>query len=249
MLNVNKVAPRIPGLFLVFAAALLGNAPTIHAQSAREQTKKLYLIVGAVRNPGAFQIEGRVSALQLITLAGGLTENHGAVAFILQGKDASPDSKDDHSLEYQVTSINIQAIMRSPLKPYYLEPGDIVNVPQGDVFYIAGEVAAPGSFRFKEGITVLQAISLARGLKFSAKADKVIIFRQSDSDGKREEIKVDLDAVQRGDQKDILLQPNDIVVVPNSRAGIIPPHRFLDAPPIRGLGLCRNSRPCFATLD
>ena len=249
MLNVNKMAPQSFGLFLVFAAVMLGNAPTIHAQSANEQTKKPYFILGAVRNPGAFQIEGRVSALQLITLAGGLTENHGGVAFIMRGKGASTGSKDDLSPEYQLTSIKIQSMLLTPTGPDYLEPGDIVNVPQSDVFHVAGEVTAPGSFRFKEGITVSQAISLARGLKVSAKADKVIIFRQRASDGKREEISVDLDAIKRGNQKDILLEPNDIVVVPNSRFGSIPQHRFLDAPPIRVLAPCRDSRPCLARLD
>jgi hypothetical protein len=101
----------------------------------------------------------------------------------------------------------------------------------------------------KEGVTLLQAISAAGGLKAGAKADKAIIFRENPSTGKRQEISVDLDAVKSGKQKDIPLLPNDIVVIPNSRVGLTPRPRFLDAPPIRVFAPCRGSRPCMAQLD
>ena len=43
-----------------------------------------FFIQGAVNRPGAYQMEGRPSLLTLITLAGGLTENHGSTAFIIR---------------------------------------------------------------------------------------------------------------------------------------------------------------------
>src|SRR5204863_7672175 len=42
-----------------------------------------FFIQGAVRKPGIYQIEGRPSLLTLITVAGGPSENHGSVAFII----------------------------------------------------------------------------------------------------------------------------------------------------------------------
>ena len=42
----------------------------------------------------------------------------------------------------------------------FLEPGDTVNIPPTDVFFVAGEVNQPGSFPLKDGTTLRQAISL-----------------------------------------------------------------------------------------
>jgi len=96
---------------------------------------------------------------------------------------------------------------------------------------------------------VRQAIARAGGLTAGAKPGSARIFRQDPSNGKRAEINVDLDAVTSGKEKDIPLQPNDIIVVPNSRIGVTPRQRFIDAPPIRVLATCRGSRPCMAQVD
>src|SRR5262249_34957753 len=50
----------------------------------RDYNSRSFFIQGAVRNPGVFQVEGRPSILTVITLAGGLADNHGAVAFIIR---------------------------------------------------------------------------------------------------------------------------------------------------------------------
>lgn len=125
----------------------------------------------------------------------------------------------------------------------------IVNIPQSDVFFVAGEVVRPGSFPLTEGATLLQAIVRAGGATSRAKPGNALVFRQDPNNGKRQEISVDLDAITSGKQKDIPLLPNDIVVVPNSRAGNTPWPRFLDAPPSRVFAPCRGSRLCLARLD
>ena len=43
-----------------------------------------FFILGAVKKPGVYQIEGRPQLLRLITLAGGPAENHGSLAFIIR---------------------------------------------------------------------------------------------------------------------------------------------------------------------
>jgi polysaccharide export outer membrane protein len=85
------------------------------------------------------------------------------------------------------------------------------------MFFVAGEVQAPGSFPLKPGTTVRQAISLARGFTFSAAKGRSLIFREEAETGSRKEIKVDLGEVMSGKQDDIPLLANDIIIVPNSR--------------------------------
>lgn len=224
-----------------------GSLPASYAQSSSGRTKNVYFIMGAVKSPGVYRIDSAPSLLKLLSLAGGLIDSHGSVAFIMRGLPAQAADQDP---AYKVIQVRIDELLKGSLEAAAnLEPGDIVNITQADVFFVTGEVTAPGSFPFKEGVTLLQAISAARGVTSGAKPGKALIFRQDPNTGKRQEINVDLDAVRNAKQKDIPLMPNDIIVVPNSRARVTPWPQFLDAPPIRVFAPCRGSRPCMARSD
>jgi polysaccharide export outer membrane protein len=99
----------------------------------------------------------------------------------------------------------------------FLEPGDIVNIPPADLFFVAGEVNGPGAFPLKEGTTLRQAISLAQGMTFKAVTGRGIIFREDPQTGKRQELQLDVGAVMSGKREDVVILPNDVIIVPNSR--------------------------------
>lgn len=67
------------------------------------------------------------------------------------------------------------------------------------------------------GVSVVQAVALAEGLKGVASAHAVVV-RQSTSVGSRTEIPVDLKQMISGKSADMLLAPNDILFVPTSGA-------------------------------
>jgi polysaccharide export outer membrane protein len=198
----------------------------------KEYNSRSFFIQGSVRSPGVFQIEGRPSLLKLITLAGGLSLEHGSNAFIIrQIKPA--DDKDgaaaggkpttvaannpDENEEYELVKVSITGLLKGNFdNNMFLEPGDIINIPPADIFFVAGEVNAPGQFPLKEGTTLRQALSMAQGTKFEAAMGRCIIFRD-DANGKREELRVDLKAVMNGKKEDIAILPNDIIIVPNSQ--------------------------------
>ena len=124
----------------------------------------------------------------------------------------------DESPKYEMSSSNISGLLKGRFElDVLIEPGDIINIPATDVFFVSGEVKAPGSFPLKEGTTLRQAVSLAQGTIFKSAADKTIIFREN-ADGKRESIKVELSAVMNGKKPDVLIMANDIIMVPSSRA-------------------------------
>ena len=205
--------------------------------SVKEFNSRSFFIQGSVRSPGVFQIEGKPSMLELLTLAGGLTDTHGANAYILRkikapaAKDGEPEAKPASTIEgngeqesgpaeqpkYELKSANINGLLKGRFdQDVLLEPGDIVNIPPSDVFFVAGEVNAPGSFALKDGTTLRQAISLAQGTNYKAALSRGIIFRETAS-GKREEVHVDIGAVMSGKREDLIIAANDIVMVPNSR--------------------------------
>jgi polysaccharide export outer membrane protein len=127
-----------------------------------------------------------------------------------------PDS--ETAADYELIKVNLTALYKGQFdQNQRLEPGDIVNIPRSDVFFVAGEVRAPGSFPLKDGTTLRQAISLAQGMTFKAKPSRGIIFREDPVAGSRQEIKIDISAIMDGKKEDILVRANDVIIVPNSR--------------------------------
>ncbi|MFN0083858.1 MAG: polysaccharide biosynthesis/export family protein [Blastocatellia bacterium] len=197
---------------------------------------RTFFIQGAINKPGFYELISKPSLLTMISLAGGLNENHGSTAFIIRkSKSAAapqivstaadqqtqtPKSESEPALEseYELLRINLAALYRGRFdENFTLEPGDIVNIPRADVFFVSGEVQAPGSFSLKEGTTLRQAISLAQGLTFKARAGQSVIFREDADTGKRKEIRLDISAVMNGKAEDIPILANDVIIIPNSR--------------------------------
>ena len=198
-----------------------------------------FFIQGAVHRPGVYQIEGRPSLLKVITVAGGLSENHGSTAFVIreikppQAEATPPNASSpavqtpnaestDEDAKYEMVKLNISGLLKGNFSQNMsLEPGDIINIPVTDIFFVSGEVREPGSYSLKDGTTLRQAISLAQGTTFKAASERGIIFREEAASGKRQEIKVNIAAVMRGSQNDIPIMANDIIIVPNSRSKTI----------------------------
>jgi polysaccharide export outer membrane protein len=142
--------------------------------------------------------------------------NNGSSAMMLDAPRAAADLA--ASAKYELLKVNINGLLRGNFdQNIAIGPGDIVHIPPTDVFFVAGEVNAPGSFPLKEGTTIRQAISLAQGATFQAAAGRSIIFREDPASGKRQEIQIDVPAVMNGKKEDIPILANDIVIVPNSR--------------------------------
>jgi len=200
-----------------------------------QTNSRSYYIQGAVHMPGIYVIAGHPTLMKLITIAGGLADNHGSTAFIIRearrdqkngpaGADQSnrdpshaSDSASDDRPRYDLMKTNINGLFRGDFsQDLAIQPGDIINIPQTDLFFVAGEVRRPGSFPLKDGTTLQQAISMAEGTTFKAATGDAVIFRD-DPRGKRSEIRVDVGAVMRGKREDIPILANDIIVVPNSR--------------------------------
>ena len=213
--------------------------PIVRVVVTQYNSRSLF-IQGAVRKPGVYQIEGRPTLLALITLAGGLDPSHGSTAFIIRkiksqeqsqgidskkprfasapAPDRDSDPEDEDGDKYELLKVNISGLFKGNFdQNATIEPGDIINIPPADVFFVAGEVNKPGSFPLKEGTTLRQAISLAESTTFKAATNRGVIFREDPATGKRLEIPVDIGEVMKGKKEDLPILANDIIVVPNSR--------------------------------
>jgi len=99
-----------------------------------------------------------------------------------------------------------------------LQAGDIVTVPHAGIVYVLGAVPKPGGFVLANDrgqMSTLKILALAGGLNRTAKSDRAVIIRK-DNQGKAHEVAVDLKKVQNRQTEDVLLQPSDILYVPDS---------------------------------
>lgn len=123
------------------------------------------------------------------------------------------------------TPRELEAVLAAGLRTYMHEPHVSVAVtePAEEPVYVLGEVNQPGAFTSStgDGITVLRALSLARGFSQAAAASRTVVIR-SGPGGQREQVPVDLEEMLRGRSPDLALRPNDVLYVPkNSQKAVV----------------------------
>ncbi len=85
--------------------------------------------------------------------------------------------------------------------------------PVSQKYYILGEVQAVGEYPLVTKITAVQAFALAKGFTEWASKSEIILFRREA--GKEQIIKINYNDIVKGKlEKDILLKPDDIIIVP-----------------------------------
>ena len=230
---------------VLLAGMILTHLAPCNAQSTNPQARNKVFIQGAVNSPGVYQIEDARSLQKLLTLAGGLATNHGSTAFVIRRMKTEPADTDP---VYTLHQVRIdEALSGDSDKNETLEPGDIVNIPAAEMFFISGDAIRSGSYVFKQGMTLSQALATADALKQITGGEKVIIVRQEPLTGQRQEIDVDLDALIGGKEKDIPLLPNDVIIISKPNGRTAPP--FLDAPPKQMSNPCRGTSQRIARLE
>ncbi|MBU1899373.1 polysaccharide export protein [Myxococcota bacterium] len=80
--------------------------------------------------------------------------------------------------------------------------------------FVLGEVSKPGTFKYEENMSIVQAITLAGGLKQLAAEERVVLTRKINE--KEEKFIIPFGSIGLGKEENILLQPGDIIFVPES---------------------------------
>jgi len=188
--------------------------------AATEQMSQSVSVIGAVEKPGPFFLNRKVHLLELLSFAGGPSKEAGSRVLVVRqgseggcGQDAAEDGEDKVGL-YGFKIRDLQEGKQS----FMMRPGDIVSVMEADIVFVYGNVGEQGQVIMKQPMTLTQAIASAKGLRPATKKDKVRIIRQKPGSLEREEIVVDLNAVDKQKAEDPYLLPNDIVALSEDRA-------------------------------
>ncbi|MGD0784082.1 MAG: polysaccharide biosynthesis/export family protein, partial [Candidatus Aminicenantales bacterium] len=180
--------------------------------SVKDFQSSLVSVLGAVKEPGMVQLMGRQTLMQVISKAGGITRDAGREIIIIRRQ---PDGT-SNALHIPTEDLFTRGDTKYDVP---LEPSDIVNV-QVDrevQIYVMGQVKTPGALKVLQSRipTVTQAIAQAGDFTERARKGHVIIRRKDPNGTEREQI-VDVSAILNNKAKDVPLQENDIVFVPQS---------------------------------
>jgi polysaccharide export outer membrane protein len=173
-------------------------------------------VIGAVKQAGRFQLRRRVKLLELLTYAGGTTDLAGTTINIVHNDDLATCSVDKSRPDFE--SVPIEALYRNePQANFYVQPGDIVNIPLANIITVAGNVIKPGAQPIIGQLTLTKAIALAGGFRPDTAKTRIRIIRQK-AGAPDQEITVDYEAIEKKRAKDIELLSNDIALVPDSNS-------------------------------
>jgi polysaccharide export outer membrane protein len=184
----------------------------------KEYNSQPVAVIGAVRLPSRFQLTRRVRLLELLTFAGGLSDNAGrSVQVVHTGTGMSCDSPNENAATSGLDNYLLSATLKGDEQANpFLQPGDVISVPQADQVFVVGNVIRPSAIALKEQITVTRAIAMAGGTLPDTKKDRVRIVRQTPGTTEKTEIFVDLKAIDKQQAPDVVLLAGDIVDVPVS---------------------------------
>ena len=130
--------------------------------NVKESRAHAISIVGAVRMPQTLRVLGRTTFLDVVSQAGGFTEDVGGTAIITRGDmamqalgpDPGSEKTGSEPAAPQTVTVDVKRLMNTgdaSLNPY-VYPGDRVTVQRAGVIYVVGAVNRPGGFYLEERV-------------------------------------------------------------------------------------------------
>jgi polysaccharide export outer membrane protein len=164
-------------------------------------------VMGQVKQPGSYPIGTPRSVIDVLALAGGMTDL--ADRRITIERRVSKDR-----VQYFLSNQSNAALDSNAL----VYPGDIVLVAKIDVAYVMGDVPRPGGYPMSTNdgkLSLLQAVTLAGSQEPHAIPNRTRLIRKQ-PDGTYVEMQVALAKIEKGKEADIPLHPDDIIYIPFS---------------------------------
>jgi polysaccharide export outer membrane protein len=161
-------------------------------------------VLGEVNRPDNYFLKKDTALFDALAQAGGARDNANLNKIAITRKDGNKTK------EYTV-DLNIEG------KNFILKPGDAIFVKPYEKISVLGAVNRAGSYEYKTGLTVVDAIALAGGFTEVANRNAVKVIRET-KDGRRKTFSVPIgDILSSGDKsRDLLLEEGDTVSVSES---------------------------------
>lgn len=144
------------------------------------------VVLGEVMTPGLQPVDRGYRVSEIIARSGGIKPT--GADYVIVNREKGGELK----LPFE------KLAKGSDTDDPYVMPGDKVFVPEAELFYIYGQVNAPGVYPLKDGTNLRKAIARGGGLTPSGSEKRVKVYRNGNPQ------KVDLERI---------VQPGDVIVV------------------------------------
>ena len=223
--NINVKGMTVEDLNLYLTMKLMEDYlvnPIVTVSVESYKSKKVF-IQGEVAQPGVYYLKEKSGVLNLLLESGGTTKDASEEIVILRSTGSPEDGESEN---FEQIKINLKELLGGDQKQNIpVQNGDIIFIAnasggqfrtEGRFVNIMGEVKKPGNYDYRLGLTVLNAILEAGGFTEYAAKNKVRVIKKIGDSQKVVISKLD-DLVKRGKfEEDVLLEPGDLVVVPQS---------------------------------
>ena len=199
---------RVAGLTVYEVAAMLEDLlkdgylkdPHVSAQVVSFGSQPVE-VLGAVKEPGLYYLMGETTLVEMLAKAGGVVSEKSIKEIHVTRHGQGGD---------EPIVVNLTRLMAYGEGNMVLQAGDVINVPEGLYVYVAGQVQNPGPVTYKDGLTVLQALTAAGGQTTTAKLRDAYILRRG------ERIVINLKRIMQGRDPDVVMEPEDQLYVQES---------------------------------
>jgi polysaccharide biosynthesis/export protein len=226
LVGVVKVAGMTPQqiekrlMELYDASYLVNPQVTVAVKEFRHQR---VAVTGAVDKPGAYELIGPRTLLEVLSMAGGISnrpeQQAGDVIDVIRPKadlarTAQAKPVQPFTPQTDTTVIDLRRLVKgqSPELNIMIRSGDVVHVPFSGTAFIMGAVHKPGQIPVKENLTVSQAVALAGGIDPIMGGPKITVMRFGEN-GQPLNIDTNLKNILARTESDIPIKDNDVIMV------------------------------------
>ena len=166
-------------------------------------------VLGQVMKPGTYAIATPRTLVDLLAMAGGLTQIADRHIMI----ERAPGAKQREE-EVFFSNRADDALVANVM----IDPGDSILVPKAGIVYVMGDVGRPGGYAMQNDsrMTVLEAIAMAAGVNRTANEKQARVIHNVNGQFNAEDLP--LREIEKGEAPDELLQANDVIYIPFSFA-------------------------------
>ena len=171
-------------------------------------------VIGAAVKTGVFDLTGPKTVIDILAIAGGVTEKAGTQVHIYR---QGPNGRETHVIDLLALSSNASLINagNAGLITMPVQAGDVINIPPAGTFFVDGAVRKPGPYPLGRRYSLTQALATAGGVDPELNSSDITIFRRKGPSG-MEPVSVDYSAVLAGSAVDPQIEEDDVIVVPIS---------------------------------
>ena len=184
--------------------------PRVTVEVSQFRSRKVF-IMGEVRTPGQYALDGEVTLLEVLALAGTLTESAGDQISVRRSTEpvaALGAALPDDPATVEVVKVNLAELQAGRMSTnLVLQDGDTIIVPAAPRVFVTGHVRTPGAVVLRGRLTVQQTIALAGGFTERG-SNRGMKIRREVSPGQFEEIDVTLTD---------FVKPNDTIIIRQRR--------------------------------